>query len=157
MEIKHFDLVVDGSRGIYIPQFFAEHYPEWCTGEEEILLAGPDHPDYWEAWEDVRYSKHDGSYLYDNEHMGGSDLFIISDCAMGDLIVAWESSEELDDCPNELRGIVQKLAYEFLTDGEGFISEDEALCHFAPFIYNDALVNRALEWMRKELKEVKNG
>jgi len=26
-----------------------------------------------------------------------------------------------------------------------------------PFIYNDALVNRALEWMRKELKEVKNG
>ena len=73
------------------------------------------------------------------------------------LVEAWESMEALDDCPNELRGTVQKLVYDFLTDRDEFMSEDEALQHFLPFPYNDDLVNKALEWMRKELVEARNG
>ena len=39
------------------------------------------------------------------------------------------------------------LAYEFLIDGDEFMSEDEALQHFLPFRYNDDLVNKALAWI----------
>ena len=155
MEIKHFELAVDGSRGIYVPKFFAENYPEWCEGnEEEILRAGPEHPEYWDAWADVLYSEHEGKYLSQGE---SGDLFIISDSPMDTLIMNWSNSECLDSSAAELRGIVQKLAYDFLTDRDEFISEDEALQHFLPFQYNDALVNKALEWMHNELKEVYNG
>ena len=155
MEIKHFELAVNGAYGIYIPQFFAEHYPSCMDGSErDILLAGPEHENYWDVWSDIL-----GCECWDGDIWQGEsgDVFIISNSPMQALITAWESSEELDDCPNELRGIVQKLAYEFLIDGDEFMSEDEALQHFSPFTYNDALVNKALEWMRKELKEARNG
>ena len=48
MEIKHFECIVDGARGQYVPQVFAERFPEWCEGDEEaILRAGPEHELYW--------------------------------------------------------------------------------------------------------------
>ena len=155
MEIKHFELAVDGSRGIYVPKFFAENYPSCMEGSErDILLAGPEHENYWDVWDEVSYKEYAEESLYLGE---SGDVFILSDSPMQALITAWESSEELDDCPNELRGIVQKLASEFLTGQDEFISEDEALQHFLPFQYNDDLVNKALEWMRKELAETRNG
>ena len=155
MEIKHFELAVDGSRGIYVPKFFAENYPEWCEGDEkDILLAGPEHEEYWDVWNNVSFREHEEQSLYLGE---SGDVFILSDSPMQALITAWESSEELDSSAAELRGIVQKLAHEFLTDDEGFISEDEALQHFSPSKYNDAIVNKALEWMNKELKGTRNG
>ena len=49
-------LLIDGSRGIYIPKKFAENYIGWSgveTEDRETLLAGPDHRDYWEAWDSV--------------------------------------------------------------------------------------------------------
>ena len=152
MEVKHFECVVDGSRGIYIPQFFAEHYPSCMDGSErDILLAGPEHENYWDVWSDIQ-----GSECWDGDIWQGEsgDVFIISNSPMQALVEAWESSEELDDCPKWLRETVAKLSEEFITDRpDEFVSEDEALQHFSPSKYNDALVNKALEWMRAELRE----
>lgn len=49
-------LYLSDARGIYIPQNFAEQTFRHCvTGVTDddwrILLAGPDHEWYWEAWE----------------------------------------------------------------------------------------------------------
>lgn len=151
MEIKHFDLVIDGYHGIYVPKFFAENYPSCMDGSErDILLAGPEHENYWDVWSDIQ-----GSECWDGDIWQGEsgDVFIISNSPMQALITAWESSEELDDCPSEFSGIVQKLAYEFLIDGDEFMSEDEALQHFSSFTHNDETVNKALEWMHAELRE----
>ena len=50
-------VLLDGDRGIYLPQSFAENFDmgEWHVKAEgaEILRAGPDHEFYWEAWDDV--------------------------------------------------------------------------------------------------------
>lgn len=47
-------LLVDGVRGIYTPQAFAERYGdlvELIPQEDlKVLLAGPEHPNYWEVW-----------------------------------------------------------------------------------------------------------
>ena len=49
-------MIVDRTRGIYVPQAFAETHSGW-TGisaeERTILLAGPSGCDYWEVWDDV--------------------------------------------------------------------------------------------------------
>ena len=50
------ECLLDGHRGIYIPQNFAENHGEaWGVSEEDrsILLAGPDHEFYWDTWSDV--------------------------------------------------------------------------------------------------------
>lgn len=48
------DCILDGQHGIYIPQLFAKLYPEFVNGEDkEILIAGPEHEQYWDAWDDV--------------------------------------------------------------------------------------------------------
>lgn len=50
-------LLIDGAHGVYVPKAFAERFDlrEWGveSADIEILKAGPDHPDYWEAWSDV--------------------------------------------------------------------------------------------------------
>lgn len=49
--------ILDGCRGIYIPQTFAQCFDtdKWGVSQEdvEILLSGPDHEHYWDAWQDV--------------------------------------------------------------------------------------------------------
>ena len=49
--------IVDGHYGIYVPQSFAGRYDmnAWHVSPEDakILLAGPDHEFYWDAWDDV--------------------------------------------------------------------------------------------------------
>jgi hypothetical protein len=48
--------IVDGSYGIYVPQRYAEicNASDMATEEQrEILLAGPDHADYWDTWVEV--------------------------------------------------------------------------------------------------------
>ena len=49
--------VIDGSYGVYVPQVFAERFPERVTDPEDkkILLAGPDDKNefYFETWEKV--------------------------------------------------------------------------------------------------------
>lgn len=50
-------LLVDGHHGIYTPQVFAQRFDlrEWGVEpiDREILKAGPEHPEYWDAWNDV--------------------------------------------------------------------------------------------------------
>jgi len=49
-------LLVSDAQGIYVPQTFIEqNLEDWSIhpSDVEILKAGPDHPDYWEAWEAV--------------------------------------------------------------------------------------------------------
>jgi len=62
------ECILDGARGIYIPQAFAECYDmkEWKVSEEDekILMDGPDNDLYWETWDDVireaEYTDEDG-------------------------------------------------------------------------------------------------
>lgn len=50
-------LLIDSAAGIYIPQKFAETLrPEFKRNLEEefrICLQGPEHPEYWDAWEHI--------------------------------------------------------------------------------------------------------
>jgi len=51
-------LYANNARGVYIPQYFAESIVREClsgVSEEDmrILLDGPDHEQYWDAWCDV--------------------------------------------------------------------------------------------------------
>lgn len=51
-------LYADSARGVYIPEFFADSLdweriiPNEDVSEiKAILISGPDHEHYWEAWE----------------------------------------------------------------------------------------------------------
>ncbi len=51
-------LYASDRHGIYIPQYFAESVKPEClsgvSGEDvAILLSGPDHEHYWDAWDVV--------------------------------------------------------------------------------------------------------
>ena len=79
-EIKQAACIADSSRGIYIPQFFAEtHKSDWFKGitaeDWNTLSKGPDAgEDYWETWNEVLDNAEttDGGIL----HQDG-DLWII--------------------------------------------------------------------------------
>ena len=57
------ELLINSANGIYIPQIFAENYshlllhPEKNKEDMQILLSGPGHPEYWEAWFDILDAK----------------------------------------------------------------------------------------------------
>lgn len=82
--LQPLELLLDGNRGIYIPQEFAKQCNPantyWCYSleDEAILQEGPDHEMYWETWEDVlnnaRYDDGNGN-VYTLEQ--GDDLWAI--------------------------------------------------------------------------------
>ena len=152
MEIKHFECVVDGHHGVYIPQIFAEQYPEWLDDEErEILLAGPEHEDYWDVWDEVTSREFEDQSLYLGE---SGDVFILTDSPLNAELQAWSSGEYLENCPKWLRKTVTKLAYEFITDRpDEIISEEEALEYFKPSQYDTYAESQAPQWMHVELTE----
>ena len=48
--------LVDGGRGRYAPQHFVQTSEYWEGGAYWAILAlneGPDHPHYWDAWDQV--------------------------------------------------------------------------------------------------------
>lgn len=59
------ELIIDGNRGIYAPREFCKRsfdlrfaklkgHQFGCDNEAiRTVLAGPDHEDYWEAWERI--------------------------------------------------------------------------------------------------------
>ena len=52
------EVLLDSARGVYIPQHFADSYPDaegWTPDLRETLRAGPDNEHYWDAWNDVLY------------------------------------------------------------------------------------------------------
>ena len=74
------ELLLCGSRGIYIPQVFCSEFDvsDWQISENDvaICLAGPDHESYWDAWSDIlRDAKHikTGHSLYQD-----GDLFALN-------------------------------------------------------------------------------
>lgn len=77
------ECLIDGHHGIYVPQVFAESYnPETWTGVmfREILKQGPDHKDYWDAWD---YTLNEAVHTDENGqkwtlyHGESGDLFIV--------------------------------------------------------------------------------
>lgn len=52
-------LLIDGNRGVYIPQLFAQSYSHYVTNKQDLseylndLKNGPDDPFYWDAWETI--------------------------------------------------------------------------------------------------------
>lgn len=51
-------LFLDGNRGIYLPQSFANCVDRACVSgvaavHWETLEAGPEHENYWDAWDTV--------------------------------------------------------------------------------------------------------
>ena len=87
--MKSIVCLVDSARGSYVPQAFIELYDKaaWhvSSADAEILRAGPDHPDYWDTWDNVlncaHYVAHDGRTftLYQD-----GDLFAVAIDAMTD-------------------------------------------------------------------------
>ena len=72
-------LLVSDNQGIFIPQSFINNYSSVWTGidpaDRTILEHGVEHPEYWDAWNDVL----DRAYLMDTE---GNKWFLYQD---GDL------------------------------------------------------------------------
>ncbi len=77
--------ILDGNRGIYIPQAFARQFDlkKWhvATMKDSIidLESGPDAEFYWESWETIL----DSAYMKEGKHtwtlyMDG-DLFAVRD------------------------------------------------------------------------------
>ena len=152
MNIVKCTYIIDGNQGQYIPQIFAERYPEWLEDDDKaILLSGPDHADYWEVWNDVQCSEHDGQFLTNSE--GGNDLMLCTESPMQWAVLAFAEGEKLEDCPEIIRPVITVLCNEFLTDPEGWQSEEEALLYFAPSQYNTPDVNKACKWIQAQLKE----
>lgn len=47
-------LLIDGNRGIYVPQAYAQEYPDTLDAcDRDILLSGPEHEYYWDTWDNV--------------------------------------------------------------------------------------------------------
>ena len=88
--MAYLECVLDSARGVYIPQNFAECIREedWTGIKPEdldVLRAGPDAEDYWEAWQSVLdYAEtKDGAVLHNGEN---GDLFLFyRDRAVEDL------------------------------------------------------------------------
>lgn len=75
-------LLIDDARGIYIPKNFAENFDldEWGINGEEAapLLYGPDHEEYWDAWEDVlRHAEYTDDKGFKWTLYQGGDLFCV--------------------------------------------------------------------------------
>lgn len=85
-------LLVDDGFGIYVPQHFVRVFGArtWniAPEDEDILLSGPDHEQYWETWDHVlataRMISADDSIL-------GGEWTLYQD---GDL---WAVHESMDD------------------------------------------------------------
>ena len=82
------NLLLSDSRGIYIPRDFADFGEHWRGVSAEdlaILAAGPEHEQYWDAWDSILYT---ATYVDEKEnvwhlHQDG-DLWAICEALMSD-------------------------------------------------------------------------
>ncbi len=82
------DLYASDSRGVYIPQYFAETVKRDCVsgvsdGDWKILEYGPEHEHYWDTWNKVN----------DNAVINSPDGRIGFLYQNGDLWVVWGESD----------------------------------------------------------------
>lgn len=90
---------LDSSRGVYIPQYFAEaiDVKDWTGIDSEdldVLRSGPDHESYWDAWTSVLdYAEtKDGRVLWQD-----GDLWLVArDKAIEDLNKYFEDVHEYE-------------------------------------------------------------
>jgi len=85
------EILLNDSRGVYIPQNFAENFnmEDWGVTDEErdVLLAGPspENESYWDVWYDVLSTS---SYKDKNDNIWyltqDSDLFAYCDSLMSE-------------------------------------------------------------------------
>lgn len=83
------EILASDSRGVYVPQFFAEYCSDNWNGihpdDLQVLVEGPENEWYWETWDSVlttaKYVDKNGNewYLYQD-----GDLFAICDELMTD-------------------------------------------------------------------------
>ena len=93
------ELFLDGNRGVYIPQHFAEaiDVKDWTGIKAEdldVLRAGPEHESYWDAWQDVldHAETLDGRVL----HQDGDLWLVARDKAIEDLNAYFEQVLEYE-------------------------------------------------------------
>lgn len=95
------ELLLDACRGIYIPRDFVEcGATNWgvVPHDEKILLAGPEHGAYWDAWdavlEEAEYVDENGTHwsLYQD-----GDLWAIPRGMVWDGATDWFVWPEEDD------------------------------------------------------------
>lgn len=116
--------IIDGSQGTYLPQAFAQQFDACTTGVDqgdwEILLAGPYHEFYDDAWDsilqDAIITDDDGlEWTLDQD----SDLFMVRDTIKVKFVEVRETpifeNEELVDLESE---ITQEWTEEFTDFGE---------------------------------------
>jgi hypothetical protein len=119
------ELMVDNHHGIYIPQIFAETvrrelFADSISAEDyAILEAGPDHENYWDAWDAVLMSAEteDGTSLYQD-----GDLWAVNWSLIGDADeIAEIGSQALDlfNSCDQRRGLLGEL-WASLMDGPSF-------------------------------------
>ena len=86
---KGIHLLVSDSYGIYIPQRIAHTFLEGDLEgvrpeNMEILKKGPEHPWYWEAWDEVLGLAHTTANGYTWRFWQDGDLFVVCDELMTD-------------------------------------------------------------------------
>lgn len=98
-------LLLDGARGVYIPQIFAQMIETGqITGEVDpetlaVLKAGPDHEEYFEAWDELiwesLYYKDSEGQVFQIERNDEGDLFAVyplpDECVIFTLPAHWAS------------------------------------------------------------------
>lgn len=52
------NLLIDGNKGRYIPQLFAERFSQLIINKDQLkdsieILKDPDDPEYWYAWDEI--------------------------------------------------------------------------------------------------------
>ena len=120
-----FELLVDSHHGQYVPQVFAETVRRDLFGESisaedwQILSAGPDHEQYWYAWDSVLNSAEtaDGVSLWQD-----GDLWAVRWSLIGDSEEIGEigaTALELFNSCDQRRGLLGEL-YAGLMDGPSF-------------------------------------
>ena len=94
-------LLLSDSRGTYIPRDFVEEFDltkfSNIDPDDVAILHDPDHPDYWDAWDNVlQYATHTDEHGFKWYLWQDGDLWMICDELMTD--------EEYHDFFGEERG-----------------------------------------------------
>lgn len=89
--------VVDGHHGIYAPQITARilALQNWSVEDQAILEAGPDHDEYWDAWDlclrDCEVEGPNGERYRLAEDEGGVYLYELEGDEEQDCVEAFEA------------------------------------------------------------------
>jgi len=88
-------IILSDARGVYIPRDFASSVRRDCTtgvSDEDwaILAAGPDHDEYWDAWQEVEQN----ARITDPDN--GTVYFVYndSDCWLVPVGMEWSDEED---------------------------------------------------------------